>query len=282
MQYKDLELQLDEAHDGPAASGQPLSFGHTFSRHMLMVEWNAERGWTRPVIQTVRPLQLHPAAKVLHYSQTVFEGLKAYRGADGQVRLFRPDRNMQRLLDSSRRAALPAFDPSELLQCVRQLIRVDRQYVPGGEGEALYVRPTHLGVEPTLGVSASKQTLLYVLLSPVGAYFAGGRQAVSLLAKPGLVRAWPGGAGDRKMGANYAPTIKPQQQALAAGCEQVLWLYGPQRQLTEVGTMNIFLLLQPTTAGGRPQLVTPPLDDGIILPGITRDSVLQLCRQMVR
>lgn len=244
----------------------------------MQIEWNAEQGWGRPRIEPLAPLQLHPAAKVLHYAQTVFEGLKAYRDRQQQVRLFRADQNMQRFLKSSQRAALPSFDPQQLLLCTQELLRIERDAVPSGAGQALYLRPTHIGIEPTLGVSAAQSSLLFVLLSPVGSYFAGNRKAVSLLAKPDFVRAWPGGAGDRKMGANYAPTIQLQQQAQKAGCEQVLWLFGEQRLLTEVGTMNIFVLLAGEN-NGKPQLITPPLSDGLILPGITRDSVLALSRQ---
>ena len=280
LQYQDLEVELDEQNLPPKSfSNQPMVFGRQFTRHMLSVEWDADRGWGPPRIKPLRPLQLHPAAKVLHYAQTVFEGLKAYRGQDGKVRLFRPELNMARFLKSSRRAALPEFDPDQLLQCTRHLVRLEQGWVPNGKGEALYIRPTHLGIEPALGVNASRQTLLYVLLSPVGSYFPGGRKAVSLLAQSGVVRAWPGGAGDQKMGANYAPTIQVQQQAVEAGCEQVLWLYGDKHQLTEVGTMNIFMLKKDKDTG-QSQLITPPLEDGLILPGVVRDSVLQLCREM--
>lgn len=282
-QYDQLEVttlsQPSAATTTSDSKKETLAFGQQFARHMFKVEWDADRGWAAPRIEPLGPLQLHPAAKVLHYAQTVFEGLKAYRDPEGRVRLFRPDRNADRFLKSSQRAALPPFDPHELLLCMRHLLRIERDSVPSGPGQALYVRPTHIGVEPALGVSAARQSLLYILLSPVGNYFAGDRRAVSLLAKPDFVRAWPGGAGDRKMGANYAPTIRLQQQANDAGCEQVLWLFGPDRLLTEVGTMNIFVLFANSGSNDRPQLITPPLTSGLILPGITRDSVLELARK---
>uniref|UniRef100_G1U0T4 Branched-chain-amino-acid aminotransferase, mitochondrial n=1 Tax=Oryctolagus cuniculus TaxID=9986 RepID=G1U0T4_RABIT len=175
-------------------------------------------------------------------SLQLFEGMKAFKGKDQQVRLFRPWLNMERMLRSARRLCLPSFDKAELLECIRRLIRVDKDWVPEGSGTSLYVRPVLIGNEPSLGVGGATQALLFVILCPVGSYFPGDAVTpVSLLADPTFIRAWMGGVGDYKLGGNYGPTVYVQREAQKRGCEQVLWLYGPDHQLTEVGTMNIFI-----------------------------------------
>lgn len=174
----------------------------------------------------------------------LFEGMKAYRGVDGRIRIFRPNMNMNRMNLSAKRSGLPTFDGDEFIKCMQRLVSIDQEWVPHTEKASLYIRPTLIGIDPTLGVASSDSALLYTILSPVGGYFdknntSGG---VSLLADPQYTRAWPGGVGDRKMGSNYAPTIHVQKEASSKGLQQVLWLYGPEHQLTEVGTMNIFVL----------------------------------------
>ncbi|XP_071065479.1 branched-chain-amino-acid aminotransferase, mitochondrial isoform X4 [Dasypus novemcinctus] len=234
--FKAADLQLEmtqEPHKKPDPS-ETLAFGKTFTDHMLMVEWTAQTGWGRPRIKPFQNLTLHPASSSLHYSLQLFEGLKAYKGGDQQVRLFRPWLNMERMLRSAQRLCLPAFDKAELLECIRRLIEVDRDWVPQGAGTSLYVRPVLLGNESSLGVNRASQALL-----------------------------------------NYGPTVLVQLEAQKKGCEQVLWLYGPDHQLTEVGTMNIFVYW--THEDGELELVTPPLD-GVILPGIVRKSLLDLAR----
>lgn len=175
----------------------------------------------------------------------LFEGLKAYRGVDGNIRVFRPDMNMARMNASAARSGLPTFESDEFIKCFSRLVSIDQEWVPHTESASLYLRPTLIGIEPTLGVASSDSALLYTILSPVGGYFKPGATSmgVSLLADPRYVRAWPGGVGDRKMGSNYAPTIQIQKEASAQGLQQVLWLYGEDHQITEVGTMNIFVLL---------------------------------------
>uniref|UniRef100_A0A8C0IK48 Branched-chain-amino-acid aminotransferase n=1 Tax=Chelonoidis abingdonii TaxID=106734 RepID=A0A8C0IK48_CHEAB len=179
------------------------------------------------------------------------------------------------------RLALPPlpqpFDQLQLLECIRRLVAIDQAWVPHSDNASLYIRPTYIGTEPSLGVSRPGHALLFVILSPVGAYFASGPMgAVGLLAEPRYIRAWLGGVGDCKMGGNYAPTILVQDEAVRAGCQQALWLYGDDHQITEVGTMNIFLFW--TDPQGELELVTPPLN-GIILPGVTRQSLLDLGRK---
>ncbi|CAJ0951785.1 unnamed protein product [Ranitomeya imitator] len=175
-------------------------------------------------------------------SELLFEGMKAYRGEDNQVRLFRPMMNMERMHRTAHRACLPAFDRAELLECLRRLIDIDREWVPKSTTASLYIRPTFIGTEPSLGVTKSNHALLYIILGPVGPYFpTGGFTPVSLLADPKYVRAWTGGVGNYKLGGNYGPTIYVQNAASKEGCQQVLWLYGNDHQVTEAGTMNFFI-----------------------------------------
>jgi branched-chain amino acid aminotransferase len=277
-----VTLECAPAEMKPKPSVEQLLFGHYFTDHMFQVEWNNEKGWSTPLITKMHNLEIHPGSKVLHYAVQAFEGAKAYRGYDNRIRFFRLDANIKRLLRSSRRLALPDFDENELMRCIHRLVHLDQDWIPelnpGQPMTSLYIRPTILGIEPSLGVASSRRSLLYVLLSPVGPYFKTGFKAVTLYADPDFVRAWPGGAGHNKLGSNYAPTIMIQKQAEKLGLQQVLWLYGDDMKLTEVGTMNIFVSIK-NPATGKIHLVTPPLDDGIILPGITRDSILKLASQ---
>ncbi|KAM6223133.1 branched-chain-amino-acid aminotransferase, mitochondrial [Rhynchocyon petersi] len=272
----DLQLEMTQEPLKKPNPSEPLVFGKTFTDHMLMVEWTGSKGWGQPCIKPFQNLKLHPACSGLHYSLQLFEGMKAFKGPDQRVRLFRPWLNMDRMLRSAQRLCLPSFDKVELLECIRRLVEVDKDWVPEDVGTSLYVRPVLIGNEPSLGVGMSTKALLYVILSPVGSYFPGDTVTpVSLLADPAFVRAWLGGVGDCKLGGNYGPTVFVQQEAQKRGCEQVLWLYGPDHQLTEVGTMNIFIYW--TYEDGVLELVTPPLD-GIILPGVVRQSVLDLAQ----
>lgn len=254
-----------------------LVFGTVFTDHMLVIEWTAKVGWERPKIKPFQNLSLHPASSSLHYAVQIFEGLKAYRGVDNKIRMFRPRYNMRRLLNSSKRVCLPSFDGEELLECIRKLVEMDRDWVPRSSAASLYIRPTFIGTEPSLGVKKTSKALLYVILSPVGPFFSTGSfNPVSLWADPKYVRAWKGGTGDCKMGGNYGASIFAQYEAIDYGCQQVLWLYGEDQQITEVGTMNLFLYW--INENGEEELATPPLD-GIILPGITRQSILDLARK---
>uniref|UniRef100_A0A6J0TJD2 Branched-chain-amino-acid aminotransferase n=2 Tax=Pogona vitticeps TaxID=103695 RepID=A0A6J0TJD2_9SAUR len=265
---KDLKSKPDPAN---------LVFGKTFTDHMLTVEWSKEKGWGKPHIKPFQNLSLHPATSALHYSVQLFEGMKAFRGPDKRIRLFRPMLNMERMLRSALRSCLPSFSQAELLECIRQFIHVEQDWVPHSDSASLYIRPTFIGTEPSLGVAISNHALLYVILCPVGPYFATGSfSPVSLLADPCFIRAWIGGVGDYKLGGNYGPTIYVQNAAAKEGCQQVLWLYGEDHQITEVGTMNIFIFWKDHQ--GDLELVTPPLN-GIILPGVIRQSLLELSRK---
>jgi len=261
----------------PKTEDSKLVFGHTFTDHMLTAEWNKGKGWETPQIKPFQNLSLSPATVVFHYGMEAFEGMKAYSDAKGNIRLFRPLENMKRLNHSAARLYLPAFDGEKYLECIKQLIRLDKDWVPKTRGCSLYIRPTLLGTQTVLGVGPSEKALLFTILSPVGPYYKTGWKPVKLLADPKYVRAWPGGTGNTKFGGNYAPTIKAQIEAEQRGYQQVLWLFGPDDKVTEVGTMNMFVFWK--NKQGEKELVTPPDSaDGVILSGVTRKSILQLAR----
>ncbi|TRY80015.1 hypothetical protein TCAL_06570, partial [Tigriopus californicus] len=251
-----------------------LVFGKNFTDHMLKVRWTANEGWHQPKITPFENFSMHPGAKVLHYAQELFEGMKAYRGVDDKIRMFRPMHNMARMNVTAQRACLPTFEGSEFVECIRKLIQIDQEWVPHCTSSSLYIRPTLIGTEAALGVSPANEAELYVILCPVGPYFATGLKPVNLLADPNFIRAWPGGCGFAKMGSNYAPTLWIGKHAEKYGCQQVLWLFGADHEITEVGAMNIFALFD--HGSGKKELVTPPLDQGIILPGVTRRSIIEL------
>uniref|UniRef100_A0A673WSV5 Branched-chain-amino-acid aminotransferase n=1 Tax=Salmo trutta TaxID=8032 RepID=A0A673WSV5_SALTR len=272
----DLTIERNTAGK-PKPDPASLVFGKQFSDHMLTIYWSEKEGWKVPQIKPFQNLSLHPATSALHYSIELFEGMKAFRGVDNHIRLFRPNLNMERMHRTADRSCLPLFDKVELLECIRKLVEVDQEWVPYSLDASLYIRPTYIGIEPSLGVSRASQALLFCIVGPVGPYFTTGAfSPVSLLADPSYVRAWRGGVGAYKMGGNYGPTISVQNEAIKQGCQQVLWLYGEQEEITEVGTMNLFIYW--TNEGGERELLTPPLD-GIILPGVTRQSLLDLARE---
>ncbi|XP_075235113.1 branched chain amino acid transaminase isoform X2 [Lycorma delicatula] len=278
LKFADISIRLaspDRLQPKPEVS--QLQFGKQFTDHMLRIEYHSSAGgWQQPVIMPLEYISLHPAAKVLHYAVELFEGMKAFRGVDGRIRIFRPDLNMERMNLSAARSGLPQFDSEELIKCINRLISIDQEWVPHSESASLYIRPTLIGTEPTLGVSPSDSALLYTILCPVGSYFGPAFKPVSLLADPKYIRAWPGGCGDRKMGSNYAPTIHVQNITKQMGLNQNLWLYGEDRQITEAGTMNVFFII--LNDNGEKEMVTPSLS-GLILPGITRLSAIQLSQE---
>lgn len=254
---------------------EELVFGKTFTDHILEVEWTQENGWSAPTITPYHTLNLDPSTIVFHYGFEAFEGMKAYRDHQNQIRIFRPDKNMARMNTSAERIALPTFDGDEFIKLINEFVKLDQEFVPEGEGYSLYLRPTIIGTSASLGVSTPDRALLYVIASPVGPYYSTGFKAVSLEATDYAVRAWPGGVGNKKLGANYAPCVKPQLEAAARGYQQNLWLFGEEGYITEVGTMNVFFVFKDSE--GKKELVTAPLD-GTILEGVTRDSVLTLAR----
>ncbi|MBW0467335.1 hypothetical protein O181_007050 [Austropuccinia psidii MF-1] len=251
-----------------------LVFGKTFTDHMLVVKWLDGKGWTSPEIKPYGNLEIDPSAGVLHYATCLFEGMKAYKSRDGTIRLFRPEANMQRMNQSAQRLAFPNFHGDTLIELIKKLVKLDGDWIPAEPGYSLYIRPFMIGTGPGLGVGPSKELTLSVICCPVGPYYPNAFKPVSLLASSKYCRAWPGGSGSWKLGANYATGLLPQKEAAQGGYQQILWLFGEQDYLTEVGTMNLFVAVQDKSGI---ELVTPPLDDKI-LPGVTRDSILSLLR----
>lgn len=270
-----LEITKTTTPKGKLPNDQ-LVFGKTFTDHILEIEWTKEAGWGTPKISPYHNLSLDPSTVVFHYAFELFEGMKAYRDSNNQIRTFRPDKNMVRMNKSAERIVLPTFDGEELIKLMDKFLLVEQDFVPQGAGYSLYLRPTMIGTTASLGVGTPDKALLYVIASPVGPYYGTGFKPVSLEATDYAVRAWPGGVGNRKLGANYAPCIKPQLEAAERGYQQNLWLFGDEGYITEVGTMNVFFAFK--NAEGKKELVTAPID-GMILDGVTRDSILQLCRE---
>lgn len=256
----------------PRPKDSELGFGTAFTDHMFLADFHEEKGWYDPRIEPYAPLTLDPAAAVFHYAQAIFEGLKAFRGVDGRVRLFRPHKHIERLNRSARRVCIPEVDPAFALRSWAELVRVDRDWVPSSVGTSLYVRPTVIATEPFLGVRPAKSYVYFVILSPVGAYYPEGMNPVKILVEEKYVRAVEGGVGEAKTAGNYAASLLPAQEAHAKGFTQVLYLDGVHRRyIEEVGTMNIMLRIGD-------EVITPPLA-GTILPGVTRDSALTLLRE---
>ncbi len=250
-----------------------LGFGAIFSDHMFSMSYQ-NGAWVNPEIQPYQPIALEPGVSMLHYGQTVFDGYKAFRGVDGEVRIFRPDMNAKRLHDSCRRLCIPIMDEAELsdimIQATRQLIELDQDWIPRQWGQSLYVRPLIIGTEATLEVRAANSYRFLIMTSPVGSYFTNLDQGVSLRVEDRFTRAASiGGLGAAKTAANYAASLLPGSESQQQGFDQVLWLDGNEhRYVEEVGAMNIFFKI-----GGK--VITPPLG-GSILPGVVRYSVLTL------
>ncbi len=248
-----------------------LTFGTTFTDHMFVMDYEVGKGWYDARIMPYQDLPLSPAAVVLHYGQTVFEGLKAYKDDAEEIFLFRPDENMKRMNDSCERLCMPTFDGQFVIEAMKQLIEIEQDWVPEVDGMALYIRPVMYATEAHLGVSPSKQYRFIILLSPVGSYYAEGINPVKIAVESQFVRAVKGGTGAAKTAGNYAAALKAQEVAEKEGYSQVLWLDGrEQKYIEEVGAMNVFFKIDG-------KIVTPELN-GSILPGITRKSVLQLLR----
>lgn len=248
-----------------------LGFGKVFSDHMFLMDYAEGSGWRDARIVPYGPLAVDPAAMVLHYGQEIFEGLKAYRGKGDAVRLFRPESNFLRMNRSAARLCMPEIPPADALEAVRALLRVDRDWIPATRGTSLYIRPAMIAVESGLGVRPSARYLFFIITGPVGNYYPRGFEPVRILVEETHVRAARGGLGEAKTGANYAASLYAAVDARERGYDQVLWLdAGRRAEVEEVGTMNIFFVFGDEVA-------TPPLS-GSILPGVTRDSVLRICR----
>ncbi|GAA1875504.1 branched-chain amino acid aminotransferase [Asanoa iriomotensis] len=257
----------------PAAERAALmvdpGFGRVFTDHMVTARYADGKGWYEARVEARAPIQMDPASAVLHYAQEIFEGLKAYRNADGTVTMFRPDANAARFTTSATRLAMPHLPEGAFVESLRQLITIDREWIPQDDESSLYLRPFMFASEVFLGVRPAMEYLYVVIASPVGSYFKHGIKPVKVWVSPNYTRAAPGGTGAAKCGGNYAASLLPQQEAAANGCDQVVFLDAvEQRWIDELGGMNIFFVYDDGT------LVTPPL--GTILPGITRDAVMRL------
>src|SRR6201990_3617098 len=245
-------------------------FGRVFTDHMSIVRYNQAKGWHGARVESRANFPLDPALAVLHYAQEIFEGLKAYRRDDGGVNLFRPDANARRFWNSAERMAMAPLPEPVFIEAVEQLVRIDRAWIPGGEG-SLYLRPFMIASEVFLGVKPSAEYIFAVIASPVGSYFKGGPAPVSIWVSENYTRAAIGGTGAVKCGGNYAASLRAQAEAIEHGCDQVVFLDAVQRKyVEELGGMNGFFVFDDGS------LLPPPL--GTILPGITRDSIIALAK----
>ncbi|SFK08570.1 branched-chain amino acid aminotransferase [Halobacillus dabanensis] len=263
---------VETTHKKAKPESEKIPFGRTFTDHMFVMDYEAGKGWHEPRIIPYEPLTLDPAAMIFHYGQTVFEGLKAYRTDDDRVLLFRPEKNFERLNLSSQRLSIPSIDEEEVLGYLKELVELEKDWVPAFEGTSLYVRPFIIATEPSLAVAPSKSYKLMIILSPVGPYFSGGIKPVTINVEDQFTRAVKGGTGMAKTAGNYSSGYQAQAKAAEEGNADVLWLDGVEkRYIEEVGSMNIFFKIDG-------EIVTPALS-GSILQGITRMSILELLRK---
>ncbi len=248
-----------------------LGFGRVFTDHMFMMDYTEGKGWHDARIVPYQPITLSPSAMIFHYGQTVFEGMKAYLTEDKRVFLFRPEKNMERLNRSNNRLCIPQIDGDFVIEALKKLIEVDREWIPTAEGTSLYIRPFIIATEPFLGVAPSKNYTFMIIMSPVGLYYKEGIAPVKILVENEFVRAVKGGTGEAKTAGNYASSLKAQEIASGKEYSQVLWLDGVEKKyIEEVGSMNVFFKIDG-------EVVTPALN-GSILQGVTRDSVIQLLK----
>lgn len=270
MMKQEIKITLTEnKKEKPDPS--KLQFGRIYTDHMFIMDYTQEKGWYNPRIVPYQPIELDPAAKVLHYGQAVFEGMKAYLSEKGEILLFRPEQNMQRLNRSSRRLCIPEIDEDFALHALKELLKIDKEWIPQLEGTSLYIRPFIIATEPFLGLASSTTYQFIIICSPVGAYYKEGINPVKIMVESEYVRAVPGGTGEAKTGGNYAASLLAQVKSAEKGYSQVLWLDGVERRyIEEVGSMNVFFKIDG-------EIITPMLN-GSILPGITRDSIIQLLK----
>ncbi|HSL89253.1 MAG TPA: branched-chain amino acid aminotransferase [Ignavibacteriaceae bacterium] len=251
---------------------EKLGFGQIFSDHMFQMDYSPSKGWYNPQILPVDNLMTHPASSFIHYGQTIFEGLKAFKTVNNEIVIFRPETHIERLNNSAKRICMPQVDVKFVLEALAELVRIESNWIPSKRGESLYIRPFMYGLDPALGVRPSRDYRLVILLSPVGAYYPEGFKPVKILVQDDYVRAVRKGLGECKTAANYAASLLATEEAMKKGFTQVLWLDGVhQKYAEEVGTMNIFINF-------KDEVVTPKLN-GSILPGVTRRSVIQILKE---
>jgi branched-chain amino acid aminotransferase len=268
MKVEQIEITLSTTRKQKPMVDQ-LEFGRCFTDHMFVMDYTEGQGWHDPRIIPYQPISLDPSAMIFHYGQSVFEGLKAYLTKDGQVLLFRPDKNFQRLNQSNDRLCIPKIDEEFALKALKQLVSIDKDWIPNKEGTSLYIRPFIISTDPYLGVAPAKHYKFMIILSPVGSYYKEGINPVKIAVESHYVRAVVGGTGNTKTGGNYAGSLKAQEKANENGYSQVLWLDGRENKyIEEVGAMNIFFKING-------KVVTPVLN-GSILEGVTRNSIINL------
>lgn len=268
-----MEIKIERTKTPkPKPDEGKLGFGNYYTDHMFIMNYDEGEGWHDPRIVPYAPFALDPAAMVLHYAQEVFEGLKAYRSDSGDILLFRPEKNMERLNRSCDRLCIPPIDEAFAVEAIKELVRVDQDWVPHAEGTSLYIRPFIFATDAHVGVHPAHHLIFSVILSPVGAYYPEGLNPVKIYVEDKYVRAVKGGVGFTKTGGNYATSLKAQDVAEKLGYTQVLWLDGVERKyVEEVGTMNVFFVLDG-------EVVTPSLETGSILGGITRMSCIEILK----
>ncbi len=268
MSKENISINLN-TNCKPKPQDDQLEFGKVFTDHMFVMDYSTDLGWHNASIIPYQPIELDPAAMIFHYGQTVFEGLKAYFSNDGRVLLFRPERNFQRMNQSNDRLCIPEIDEKLALKGLKQLINVDREWIPKSEGTSLYIRPFIISTQASLGVHPSETYKFMIIMCPVGSYYKEGIHPVKIAVESKYVRAVAGGTGTAKTAGNYASSLKAQEVAEESGYSQVLWLDGVEKKyIEEVGSMNIFFKING-------EVITPALN-GSILEGVTRNSIIQL------
>jgi branched-chain amino acid aminotransferase len=268
MEIKVIQTSPEKRKAKPTDEAK-LGFGKIFTDHFFTMPYHAGRGWHDPLIEPYRQLQLDPTAMCLHYAQEIFEGMKAYRGKDGAIFFFRPLENIRRMNVSAERLCMPQVDEALFMEALTKLICIEKDWIPRGSGTSLYIRPTMIATEAALGVHPAQEYLFFIIVGPVGAYYAEGFGPTRIYVTEEYCRSVPGGTGYCKAGGNYAASLYASQKANKLGYTQVLWLDAIERKyVEEVGTSNMFFVIGD-------ELITAPLT-GTILPGITRDSVIRL------
>lgn len=267
-----MEIRVRNTQTPTPAPGSEYGFGRIFTDHMFMMDWNIDMGWYDPRIVPFQNISIHPASTVLHYGAEIFEGLKAYRRADGKVQLFRPMENIRRLNDSAERLCLPQIPEQDAFDALTTFVRHEQEWTPSAPGTTLYIRPFLYGNDEHLGVHACKNATFVIIASPTGSYYKQGFRPVRIMIEDTDVRAVRGGTGYAKCGGNYAASTRAGERAEQMGYSQVLWLDGVERKyIEEVGAMNVMFKI-------KGEIVTPKLT-GSILPGITRKSCIELLRK---
>ena len=268
-----LNIKIEKTQNPKQKPGEneDIVFGSIYTDHMFIMDYEKGKGWINPRIEEFKDISLSPAAMVFHYGQTMFEGMKAYKTVDGRTVLFRPNKNIERANNSNRRLCIPEIPEEDFLQAVKEVVKVDEDWIPTKKGSSLYIRPFIISTEPSLNVKPSSEYKFIIILSPVGAYYKEGLNPVKIWIEDDYVRAVRGGIGEAKTGGNYAASLLSQEKAHEAGYSQVLWLDGVEHKyIEEVGAMNIFFKISG-------KIVTPMLN-GSILPGVTRNSVIEVCK----